>query len=82
MKKLGEPMNRTKKEVSTKSKSKTMNRKILYIIAMVIICTMVFGIPIIINELYKKNTGYMTLWGAKEVYMKKRLIAKRKNGKK
>ena len=60
-------MNRTKKEVSTKSKSKSINRKILYIIAIVIICTMVFGIPIIINELYKKNTGYVTLWGAKEV---------------
>ena len=60
-------MNRTKKKVSTKSKSKSIDRKILYIIAIVTICALVFGIPIIINELYKKNTGYMTLWGAKEV---------------
>ena len=60
-------MNRAKKEVSIKNKSKSIHKKILYIIVIVIICAMVFGIPVIINELYKKNTGYITLWGAKEV---------------
>ena len=28
---------------------------------------MVVGIPIIINELYKSNNGYLTLWGAADV---------------
>lgn len=60
-------MNRTKKEVPTKNKSKFRDRKVLFIITIVIVCAMVFGVPIIINELYKENTGYMTLWGAKEV---------------
>lgn len=28
---------------------------------------LIIGVPIIINELYKSNSGYMTMWGAKDV---------------
>ena len=44
-----------------------MKRKVLYIIAVMMIGILIFGGPILINELYKENTGYITLWGAKEV---------------
>lgn len=65
-------MNRTEKKISIKNKSKSIERKVFNIILIVVIgiivfCALVVGIPVIINELYKKNTGYMTLWGAKEV---------------
>ncbi|WP_290850167.1 hypothetical protein [Eubacterium sp. LMAG:50] len=39
-------------------------RKILVFIAMIVVATL---IPIFINESYKRNTGYVTLWGAKEM---------------
>lgn len=65
-------MNKTKKKASTKNKSKSIERKVFNIIlivaiAIIVFCALVFGIPVMINELYKKNTGYMTLWGANEV---------------
>lgn len=28
---------------------------------------MMFGVPVIINELYKLNKGYITIWGASDV---------------
>lgn len=61
-----------KKEVITQNKAKSRKRKVLHIVATAVFCILIFGIlavgiPIIINELYKKNIGYITLWGAKEV---------------
>lgn len=32
------------------------------LVIIVIILTLVFGIPLIINELYKKGPGYITVW--------------------
>ncbi len=39
----------------------------LYPLVLLIVLLLVFGIPIFINELYKNNSGYMTLWEAKDV---------------
>ena len=49
-----------------------MKRKVLCFVSVSLIGIVIFGIlifavPVIINELYKENTGYITLWGAKEV---------------
>lgn len=40
-------------------------KKFLFVLAMVLI--FVFAVPIIINELYKTGTGYITMWGAPDV---------------
>ena len=42
-----------------------MNKKIIILVVVLLIISVVA--PIVINECYKSNTGYMTLWGAKEV---------------
>lgn len=39
----------------------------IYFIVILVSMFLVFGIPIIINEIYMKNSGYTTLWGANEV---------------
>ncbi len=39
-------------------------RKIIVIVTLVIVA---IAVPFIINELYKANDGYMTIWGAEEV---------------
>ena len=38
-----------------------------YLILSIVVIILVFGIPILINELYKINKGYLTLWGAEDV---------------
>ena len=38
-----------------------------YVIAGIIALILVIGVPIVINELYKVNAGYMTIWGAADV---------------
>ena len=38
-----------------------------YLLVIVIAAIMIIGVPIIINECYKSNSGYMTMWGAKDV---------------
>ena len=44
------------------------NKRYLWLIlAGVVLLLLTFGVPIIINELYKKNSGYMTIWGAADV---------------
>lgn len=45
------------------------NLKWFYVIIGSILCLLLFilGIPILINELYKVNAGYITLWGAADV---------------
>ena len=45
-----------------------MNKKIKYIVAIIIIITLIFIIPVVINESYKIG-GYTTLWGAEDVLM-------------
>lgn len=37
------------------------------LVIIVIILTLVFGIPLIINELYKKGPGYITVWDGADV---------------
>lgn len=45
-----------------------MTKKIIKIWLLILVSVfLVFGVPIIINELYKKNSGYLTLWGAADV---------------
>ena len=38
-----------------------------WILAAVIALLLIVGVPIIINECYKTNSGYMTMWGAADV---------------
>lgn len=45
-------------------KQKKTVRFILYVLSALIL---IVGVPIAINELYKKNTGYITMWGAADV---------------
>ena len=35
-----------------------------WILIAVIALALIVGVPIIINECYKTNSGYMTIWGA------------------
>ena len=40
-----------------------------FVFFLIVFCSalFIFGIPIIINELYKRNEGYVTAWGAADV---------------
>ena len=38
-----------------------------WILVAVVVLVLIVGVPIIINEHYKANSGYMTMWGAAEV---------------
>lgn len=49
-----------------KSKSPSSKRVLVAIIVPVFI-VLVFGVPLLINEAYKANAGYVTLWGAADV---------------
>ena len=42
----------------------SMKKKVIFVI---VILFLIVGIPLIINELYKVNSGYITMWGASEV---------------
>lgn len=45
-----------------------MKKKILIILVVIAILTFIMiGVPVIINELYKTNIGYLTLWGADDI---------------
>ena len=37
------------------------------IIAVIVVTALIVGVPFIINELYKKDSGYITEWGAEDV---------------
>ncbi len=43
------------------------NRVIWIVVAVFVLLLLTVGGPILINELYKKNSGYMTIWGAADV---------------
>ncbi|MCI8404408.1 MAG: hypothetical protein HFE49_05845 [Clostridia bacterium] len=46
-----------------------MKKKIIYeIIAFLFFIALVFGVPIIINECYLKNDGYLTVWDGTDVF--------------
>ena len=38
-----------------------------WILTAVIALLLIVGVPIIINECYKKNSGYITMWSAADV---------------
>lgn len=42
-------------------------KKCTIIILLVVLGISIFAVPIIINESYKMNSGYLTLWGAKDL---------------
>ena len=44
-----------------------MKKAKYYVIAGIIALILIIGVPIVINELYKVNAGYMTIWGAADV---------------
>ena len=44
-----------------------MKKKIIYGIIFLFSIALVFGVPIIINECYLKNDGYITVWGGDDV---------------
>lgn len=43
------------------------NRLIGFGLAGIVVLLLIIGVPIVINELYKKNSGYMTIWSAADV---------------
>ena len=46
-----------------------MKKKIIYgIILLLFFVVLVFGVPIIINESYLKNDGYLTVWDGSDVF--------------
>ena len=45
-----------------------MKKAKYYVIAGIIALILIIGVPIVINELYKVNAGYMTIWGAADVF--------------
>lgn len=57
----------TKEEYSLKLKKTVTNKWLISCAVFVLSTFLVIGIPIIINELYKSNSGYLTLWGAEDV---------------
>lgn len=44
-----------------------MKYKWRYLLIIICVTFFIIGVPIIINELYKTNKGYITLWGASEL---------------
>ena len=50
-----------------KKRNQKLTRFAIILLGIIIAFILIVGAPIAINELYKTNTGYMTLWGAKEV---------------
>lgn len=44
-----------------------MKKNIKNVLLAIVICFLIVGVPFIINELYKIDKGYITLWGASEV---------------
>lgn len=51
-----------------KNKKANLKKKVVFLLCVIVLFVLfVFGIPIIINELYKMNTGYLTLWGPEDV---------------
>lgn len=51
-----------------KGKSKKIYMKwLVYVLLIILLFFVIVGIPIIINEMYKSENGYTTLWGASEV---------------
>ena len=44
-----------------------MKKAKYFVIAGIIALILIIGVPIVINELYKVNAGYMTIWGAADV---------------
>ena len=44
-----------------------MKKAKCFVIAGIIALILIIGVPIVINELYKVNSGYMTIWGAADV---------------
>lgn len=48
---------------------KRKNNVILLLCLVIVLIIIIAGGPIVINELYKKNNGYKTLWGAKDVFV-------------
>lgn len=46
-----------------------MKKKIIYgIIVFLFLLALIFGVPIIINECYLKNDGYLTVWDGSDVF--------------
>lgn len=43
------------------------NKRYLWLILAGIVLLLTVGVPFLINELYKNNSGYMTIWGAADV---------------
>lgn len=41
----------------------SMKKKVIFVI---VILFLIVGIPLIINELYKVNSGYITMWGLRK----------------
>lgn len=48
-------------------KGTIINKILISLMIVFLLVLFVFGIPIIINELYKLDTGYFTLWGASDI---------------
>lgn len=59
---------RTATHIKTKEKNKRLSNRLFRLLA-ILLCALffIFIIPILINESYKSNTGYITIWGAEEV---------------
>ena len=45
-----------------------MNKTILCIIVFLVFVILIFGVPIIINECYMANEGYLTVWDGSDVF--------------
>ena len=56
-----------KGKCSLKLKKIVTNKWFISCVVFVLSIFLVVGIPVVINELYKSNTGYLTLWGAADV---------------
>ena len=62
-------MNKNEKKQNRKvfSKKKQFKIIIIFFVSIFTFVLLTFGIPIIINEVYKSNSGYLTLWDASDV---------------
>ncbi|MCC8195664.1 MAG: hypothetical protein LIO49_02450 [Ruminococcus sp.] len=57
-----------KEQESAEKQKKKCCPKWLKIVGIIVIAiVLVFGIPILINESYKENCGYVTMWSAADV---------------
>ena len=59
--------NRNNEQTSSKNSCKNKSKWGFFLVSSIIVAFLLIGVPIIINEYYKSNNGYVTVWNGADV---------------